>query len=261
VVALTIAGSDSGGGAGIQADLKTFQAFGVWGTSAITAVTAQNTLGVHESQVLPASLVRAQIDAVATDIGVGAAKTGMLGSAAVIRAVVEAVADHGLGILVVDPVIVTSHGDLLLEPDALAVLRDRLVPVCTLVTPNIPEAEALTGRKLTGVDGMPDLAAAIGALGAPAVLLKGGHLDGPRSPDLLWAAGMVEWLDGPRLAGRNTHGTGCTLSAAICAQLALGSPLRRACTEGKRFVAAAIGAGLPLGHGVGPVNPGRAPAP
>jgi len=195
------------------------------------------------------------------DIGVGAAKTGMLGSAAVIQAVVAAVADHAFPVLVVDPVIVTSHGDLLLEPDALAVLRDQLLPACTLVTPNIPEAEALAGRTLTGVDDMPNLAAAIGALGARAVLLKGGHLDGPRSPDLLWAGGMVEWLDGPRLAGRNTHGTGCTLSAAICAQLALGSPLRGACAEAKRFVADAIATGLPLGHGVGPVNPGRRPAP
>lgn len=260
-VALTIAGSDSGGGAGIQADLKTFQAFGVWGTSALTGVTAQNTLGVHESLVLPASLVRAQIDAVATDIGVGAVKTGMLGSAAVIRVVVGAIADHGLSDLVVDPVIVTSHGDLLLEVDALSVLRERLLPLCALVTPNIPEAEALVGRKLEGVDDMPELAAAVGACGARAVLLKGGHLEAPRSPDLLWADGMVEWLDGPRLPGRNTHGTGCTLSAAICAQLALGIPLRRACREAKRFVAAAIDAGLPLGHGVGPVNPGAAGRP
>jgi hydroxymethylpyrimidine/phosphomethylpyrimidine kinase len=260
-VALTIAGSDSGGGAGIQADLKTFQAFGVWGTSAITAVTAQNTLGVQQSQVLPAALVRAQIDAVAGDIGVAAAKTGMLGSAEVILAVVAAVAENEIAPLVVDPVIVTSHGDLLLEPDALAVLRDRLLPVCALVTPNLPEAEALVGRKLNGVDDMPELAAAVGALGARAVLLKGGHLEGARSPDLLWTGGMVEWLDGPRLAGRNTHGTGCTLSAAVCAELALGSPLRRACVQGKAFVSAAISAGLPLGHGVGPVNPGGAPRP
>jgi hydroxymethylpyrimidine/phosphomethylpyrimidine kinase len=198
VVALTIAGSDSGGGAGIQADLKTFQAFGVWGTSAITAVTAQNTLGVHQSQILPASLVRAQIDAVASDIGVGAAKTGMLGSAAVIQAVVAAVADHEITSLVVDPVIVTSHGDLLLEPDALAVLRDRLLPVCALVTPNVPEAEALAGRKLSGLDDMPDLASAIGALGPQAVLLKGGHLDGARSPDLLWTG---EWSSGSTAPG------------------------------------------------------------
>jgi hydroxymethylpyrimidine/phosphomethylpyrimidine kinase len=259
VVALTIAGSDSGGGAGIQADLKTFEAFGVWGTSAVTAVTAQNTLGVHDSLVLPAALVRAQIDAVVGDLGAAAVKTGMLGSAAVIAAVASAVADHGLAPLVVDPVLVTSHGDLLLEADAMGVLRQLLLPLATLVTPNIPEAEALLSRPIGGVDAMAEAAAELASLGPAAVLLKGGHLGGDRSPDLLWWDGCEHWFDGPRLPGRHTHGTGCTLSAAICAHLATGGTLAEGCARAKAFVAGAIAAGLDVGHGVGPVNPGWRP--
>lgn len=253
---LTIASSDSGGGAGIQADLKTFAAFGVWGTSAITAVTAQNTLGVHDSLVLPAALVRAQIDAVISDLGAAAVKTGMLGSAAVIEAVAGAVADHGVARLVVDPVLVTSHGDLLLEADALAVLRRVLLPLATLVTPNIPEAEALLSRPIGGADAMIEAAAELASLGSAAVLLKGGHLGGDRSPDLLWCDGRELWLDGPRLPGRHTHGTGCTLSAAICAHLATGGTLAEGCARAKAFVSEAIATGLDIGHGVGPVNPG-----
>lgn len=255
-VALTIAGSDSGGGAGIQADLKTFEAYGVWGTSALTGITAQNTIGVHQSLVLPAWLVRAQIDAVVSDMGVTAAKTGMLGSAAVIEAVAAAVADHGLTLLVVDPVLVTSHGDLLLEPDALDVLRRVLLPLATLVTPNLPEAEALLSRPISGVDAMADAAAELASLGAAAVLLKGGHLGGGRSPDLLWRDGREEWLDGPRLPGRHTHGTGCALSAAICAHLATGGSLAEGCALAKDFVAGAIAAGVDVGRGVGPIDPG-----
>jgi hydroxymethylpyrimidine/phosphomethylpyrimidine kinase len=256
MVALTIAGSDSGGGAGIQADLKTFESFGVWGTSAVTGVTAQNTLGVHDALVLPARLVRAQIDAVAADLGVAAAKTGMLGSGAVIEAVAGAVAEHDLGPLVVDPVLVTSHGELLLERDAVAVLRRLLLPLADLVTPNLPEAEALLSRPIRSRGAMAEAAAELAALGPGAVLLKGGHLGGDRSPDLLWDHGAVEWLDAPRLGGRNTHGTGCALSAAICAQLATGAALPAACRRAKEFVAGAIAAGPDVGHGVGPVNPG-----
>jgi hydroxymethylpyrimidine/phosphomethylpyrimidine kinase len=255
-VALTIAGSDSGGGAGIQADLKTFEAFGVWGTSALTGVTAQNTEGVHASLVLPAALVRAQIDAVVNDLGVGAAKTGMLGSAAVIDAVVQAVTDHGLTPLVVDPVLVTSHGELLMEPDGIAVLRCALLPLATLITPNLPEAETLLSRPIAGVEAMAEAAAELADLGPAAVLLKGGHLGGVRSPDLLWQDGHGVWLDGPRLPGRHTHGTGCTLSAAICAQLARGGELAGACASAKQFVAGAIAAGMDVGHGIGPVDPG-----
>jgi hydroxymethylpyrimidine/phosphomethylpyrimidine kinase len=256
IVALTIAGSDSGGGAGIQADLKTFEAFGVWGTSALTGVTAQNTVGVHDALVLPPALVRAQIDAVVTDLGVGATKTGMLGSAPVVEAVVAAVADHYLAPLVVDPVLVTSHGELLLEADAVGVLRRTLLPLATLLTPNLPEAEALLGRPVPGEADMPEAAEELAALGPGAVLLKGGHLDCDRAPDLLWLDGRGEWLDGPRIPGRHTHGTGCTLSAAICAQLAAGIGLRAACVEAKRFVAGAIATGVEVGRGVGPVDPG-----
>jgi hydroxymethylpyrimidine kinase/phosphomethylpyrimidine kinase len=255
-VALTIAGSDSGGGAGIQADLKTFEAFGVWGTSAITGVTAQNTLGVHDSLVLPASLVRAQIDAVADDIGVSAAKTGMLGTAEVIVEVARAAAEHRFPWLVVDPVLVTSHGELLLEEGAVEVLLEELVPRCTILTPNIPESEALLGHPVVGTSGMADAASELAAAGAPAVLVKGGHLDSTESPDVLFVDGSIEWIPATRVEGRHTHGTGCTLSAAICAGLASGDSLRDSCTRAKAFVTEAIRAGADVGSGVGPVNPG-----
>ena len=255
-VALTIAGSDSGGGAGIQADLKTFEAFGVWGTTAVTGVTAQNTLGVQDSLVLPASLVRAQIDAVAYDIGVSAAKTGMLGTAEVIVAVAEAVEEYRFPWLVVDPVLVTSHGDLLLEEGAVKVLLEQLVPRCSLLTPNIPEAEALLGHPVEGTGGMAAAAEELVALGAPAVLLKGGHFRSDESPDVLCRAGAIDWLPGARVEGRHTHGTGCTLSAAICAGLASGESLVDSCRAAKAFVTEAIRAGVDVGSGVGPVNPG-----
>jgi hydroxymethylpyrimidine/phosphomethylpyrimidine kinase len=255
-VALTIAGSDSGGGAGIQADLKTFEAFGVWGTSALTGVTAQNTLGVQDAFVLPAHLVRAQIDAVADDIGVAAAKTGMLGSSEIIKTVAEAITDHHLGPLVVDPVLVTSHGDLLLERAAVGVLRAVLLPHATVLTPNLPEAEALLAHPIHSEEAMAAAAAELAALGPLAVLVKGGHLGGDQSPDVLWHGGRLEWLVGPRLPTRHTHGTGCTLSAAICAQLARGDSIPDACRRAKEFVAGAITAGRQVGRGVGPVNPG-----
>ena len=255
-VALTIAGSDSGGGAGIQADLKTFEAIGVWGTCALTGVTAQNTVGVQDALVLPAGLVRAQIDSVVSDIGVAAAKTGMLGSAAVIEVVAAAAADHGLRQLVVDPVLVTSTGDLLLEDGAIGVLRSVLLPLAAVVTPNIPEAAALLGHPVEGMAGMEAAAAELAADGPSAVLIKGGHAGGDRSPDVLWRDGRAEWFEGVRLAGRYSHGTGCTLSAAICAQLAAGVELGAACAAAKVFVAGAIAQGLDVGHGVGPVNPG-----
>lgn len=255
-VALTIAGSDSGGGAGIQADLKTFEAFGVWGTSALTGVTAQNTVGVHDSLVLPPSLVRSQIDAVVDDIGIAAAKTGMLGTAEVIMAVARAATDHRFPWLVVDPVLVTSHGELLLEEGAVKVLLEELIPVCSLVTPNIPEAEALLGHPVDGPDGMAEAAEELAAAGAPAVLLKGGHLRSDDSPDALYSGGRLEWLTAPRVVSRHTHGTGCTLSAAICAGLAAGASLTGACTRAKDFVTGSIKAGVDVGAGVGPVNPG-----
>ena len=255
-VALTVAGSDSGGGAGIQADLKTFEALGVWGTCALTGVTAQNTVGVHDALVLPPSLVRSQIDAVVDDIGVSAVKTGMLGTAEVIRAVARSAVEHRFAWLVVDPVLVTSHGELLLEQKAVKVLLEELIPLCSIVTPNIPEAEALLGHPVDGTDGMAEAAEELAAAGATAVLLKGGHLGTAVSPDVLYSGGRLEWVTAPRLDSRSTHGTGCTLSAAVCAGLAKGKSLQRSCVEAKDFVTESIRAGLDIGAGVGPVNPG-----
>ena len=255
-VALTIAGSDSGGGAGIQADLKTFEALQVWGASAITGVTAQNTLGVQDAVVLEPSLVEAQIDSVAVDLGVSAAKTGMLGNAGVIRAVARAVARHEISPLVVDPVLVTSHGETLLEKTAVEVMCDLLLPICAVVTPNLPEAEAILGHPVEGLEGMASAAEEMAGLGARAVLVKGGHMEGADSTDVLWLDGQIRMLEAPRIPGRNTHGTGCTLSAAICALLARRENILDACTSAKEFVTAAIVAGPDLGAGVGPVNPG-----
>ncbi len=255
-VALTIAGSDSGGGAGIQADLKTFEALGVWGASAVTGVTAQNTLGVQDAVVLEPSLVEAQIDSVAMDLGVSAAKTGMLGNARVIQAVARAVARHEISPLVVDPVLVTSHGETLLEKTAVEVLCDLLLPMCAVVTPNLPEAEAILGHPVEGLEGMVSAAEEIAGLGARAVLVKGGHMEGADSTDVLWLDGQIRMLEAARISRRNTHGTGCTLSAAICALLARGENVLDACESAKEFVTAAIVAGLDIGAGVGPVNPG-----
>ena len=255
-VALTIAGSDSGGGAGIQADLKTFEAHGVWGTSAIVAVTAQNTLGVQAFDTLSPDLVRQQIDSVAGDIGIDAAKTGMLATAELVGAVAGALSDAGAPPLVVDPVFVSKHGDTLLADDAVGALRDLLLPLATVVTPNLPEAAALTGVDIGDRAGMEAAAEVLATAGARVVLVKGGHLPGDESPDLVWEDGRGRWLEGVRLPGRHTHGTGCVLSAAITAELARGMEPADACVAGKRFVERAIAAGVELGAGVGPVNPG-----
>lgn len=255
--ALTIAGSDSGGGAGIQADLKTFAAHGVWGLCAVTAVTAQNTIGVQAAATLSPGLVRAQIASVATDIGVDATKTGMLGGAEVVAAVAEVVRELGLRPLVVDPVAVASSGALLLDAGGLEALRSELIPLADLVTPNLAEAASLTGSgPIRDRRAMDAVAQELLALGARAVLLKGGHLAGPQSPDLLvMETGESRWLEGKRLPGRHTHGTGCVLSAAVTAQLAKGGALDQAVVTAKAFVTQAIAAGLELGAGVGPVNP------
>jgi hydroxymethylpyrimidine/phosphomethylpyrimidine kinase len=256
-VALTIAGSDSGGGAGIVADLKTFEAHGVWGTCAIVAVTAQNTLGVQAFDALGPALVRRQIQSVATDIGVDAAKTGMLASAELVSAVAGAVRDFGVGRLVVDPVFVSKHGDTLLADDAVGALRDELLPLAAVVTPNLPEASALVGFPITDRAGMVEAARALAASGAAVVLVKGGHLGGEDSPDLVLAAESEPvWLEGRRIAGRHTHGTGCVLSAALTAELARGMDPADACVAAKRFIERAIAAGVDLGAGIGPVNPG-----
>lgn len=238
--ALTIAGSDSWGGAGIQADLRTFAAFGVWGSAAVTAVTAQNHRGVLAAQLVDPELVEAQIEAVAETGAVRAVKTGMLGDARVIEAVAVALERHRLGPLVVDPVQAASQGGSLLDPSAIPVLVKRLLPMCVLVTPNLPEAEALLGTSISDRAEMPAAAAALASLGPRAVLLKGGHLAGEESPDLLWHDGGATWLEGERLPAAHSHGTGCTLSAAVTAQLARGESLPEACRSAKQYVRLAL---------------------
>jgi hydroxymethylpyrimidine/phosphomethylpyrimidine kinase len=254
--ALTIAGSDSGGGAGIQADLKTFSALGVYGMTAITAVTVQNTQGVAGYEPVAADVVAAQIRAVATDIGVDGAKTGMLANADIVEAVADAVAEVGLPNLVVDPVSVSKHGHALLAPDAVGALRRRILPLATLVTPNLPEASVLAGREVGSRDDMLRAAEALLTTGAGAVLVKGGHLDdgGSEAADLFQDATRSEWLTAERLDTPHTHGTGCTLAAAIAAHLALGSELFEAARAGKAFVTEAIRHALAIGGGIGPVD-------
>lgn len=256
-VALTIAGSDSSGGAGIAADLKTFEAFGVWGAAAVTAVTAQNTRGVEAALVLPPALVRAQIDAVTSDLTVDAAKTGMLGSAQVVRAVSDGVRTAGIARLVVDPVLVTKHGDRLLDADALWPLRNELLPLATVITPNLAEAGALSGIEVRNRDGMIAAAEELRRLGPTVIVVTGGHLpDQAQSPDLIWSDDGPQWLEGRRIAAVHTHGTGCVFSAAIAAELARGRDPIEASRTAKRFVTGAIEASLGLGRGVGPVDPG-----
>jgi len=252
--ALTVAGSDSGGGAGIQADLKTFQELGVFGMTALTAVTAENTLGVSGVWPLPPEAVVKQIEAVATDIGVDAAKTGMLFDSAIIEAVAEAVRRFAIDKLVVDPVMVAKGGAPLLKEDAIETLRRRLLPHALLVTPNIPEAEVLTGMTIRTRADMEKAARAIVAMGAKAVVVKGGHSDGETADDLFYDRTRVEVLSAPRVATRNTHGTGCTFSAAVTAALAKGEDLLSAVRTGKAFITAAIREALDIGGGHGPTN-------
>jgi hydroxymethylpyrimidine/phosphomethylpyrimidine kinase len=254
-VALSIAGSDSGGGAGIQADLNTFGALGVFGTTAITAVTVQNTLGVSGFVELPPESVAAQIRAVVEDIGVDAAKTGMLASAHVVEAVADAVEWGGVPSLVVDPVFVSKHGHRLLTEDAIVSMRTRILPIATLVTPNLPEAAGLTDLEVATPDDMQRAGERLLELGANAAVVKGGHLEGRGSDDLFVDGGRTEWLRGERLATRNTHGTGCVLSAAIAAHLARGEDLLDAVRAGKRFVTEAIRHAIAIGEGIGPVDP------
>jgi hydroxymethylpyrimidine/phosphomethylpyrimidine kinase len=252
--ALTIAGSDSGGGAGIQADLKTFSALGVYGMTAITAVTVQNTKGVAGFEELSPATVADQIRAVAVDIGVDAAKTGMLASAPIVEAVADAVAETRLPNVVVDPVFVSKHGHLLLAEDAVEALRRLILPLATLVTPNLPEAAGLSGFDVETRDDMRRAAAAIVELGPQAVLVKGGHLEGVRATDLFADGAGETWIDAERIDTPHTHGTGCTLSSAITAHLARGASLPAAVREGKTFVTEAIRHALPLGDGIGPVD-------
>jgi hydroxymethylpyrimidine/phosphomethylpyrimidine kinase len=252
--ALTIAGSDSGGGAGIQADLKTFAAFGVYGTSAITAVTAQNTMGVTGVHLVPAEMVTAQIEAVAGDLGCHAVKTGMLASAAIVEAVAAAVEALELPDLVVDPVMVAKSGDRLLDDEAVVAVRGTLLRLARVVTPNIPEAEALAELPIASVEDARRAAMRIRALGPRAVVVKGGHLPGDEVVDVLLDDDGFTELRGPRIAGPHTHGTGCTFAAAVAAQLALGAPLAEAVAVAKAYVAGAMAAGVPLGRGHRPLD-------
>ena len=252
--ALTIAGSDSGGGAGIQADLKTFAAHRVYGTSAITAVTAQNTLGVRSWQAMPVELVTAQIEAVVEDIGAEAVKIGMLANADIVRAVANAIDRFELPHVVLDPVMIAKGGDRLLEEDAVRELRTTLLPRAQVVTPNIPEAEVLAGCPIRSVDDMRHAASRIQQLGPRVVLVKGGHAEGPESVDIgCTADGMFE-LRGPRISTRHTHGTGCTLSSAIAANLANGLAAGDALREARQYLEGAIRHAPQIGKGHGPLN-------
>jgi hydroxymethylpyrimidine/phosphomethylpyrimidine kinase len=260
---LSIAGSDSGGGAGIQADLKTASALGCYGMTAITAITAQNTRGVRAIHALPPELLAQQIDAVAEDIGVDAVKIGMLHNAEVVRVVAEAIRQHRFEQVVLDPVMVASSGDRLIAEDTLHVLVHELFPLVTVVTPNLDEAGWLLGRKLGDADELEAAVRELQALGAPAVLLKGGHLAGSDVIDLLLDGTSLERWQASRIASRNTHGTGCTLSTAIACRLALGLPLKQAVMQARAYVRGALlsGADVHLGEGHGPLNHGFAPLP
>jgi hydroxymethylpyrimidine/phosphomethylpyrimidine kinase len=252
--ALTIAGSDSGGGAGLQADLKTFLACRVHGMSAITAVTVQNSLGVTGFYELPPHAVAEQIESVVSDIGVGAAKTGMLASAPIMAAVAESVRRLGVAPFVVDPVAASQHGDPLLRPDAIEALRELIVPLATLVTPNLGEAALLTGREVRTRADMADAARALHALGPDWVLVKGGHLASGDAVDLLFDGSDSVELAAPRFPTTHTHGSGDTLAAAITAGLARGLGMIDAVREAKRFITGAVAGSFPLGAGRGPVG-------
>lgn len=253
--ALTIAGSDSSGGAGIQADLKTFSALGVYGATALTAITAQNTREVRRVYELPPGLVRAQIEAVIEDLGVDAAKTGMLYSSSIIEVVAEAVERYGFP-LIVDPVVKAKSGVSLLKTEALESLKRRLLPRAVLVTPNREEAEILSGMKISNLAEAEEAARRISAeTGVKAVLVKGGHLEGLESVDILYFEGGLKRFRGERVESPALHGSGCSFSAAITAWMARGSPLPEAVSRAKEFIALAIRFGLKLGGGVGPVNP------
>ena len=252
-IALTIAGSDSGGGAGIQADLKTFHQLGVFGTSAITAITAQNTIGVSDWEPVSTRILRAQIQAVASDLPPAAFKTGMLGSAEIIEAISEEIRAFGLRNYVLDPVMVATSGDMLIEPDAVDAIKSRLMPLADLVTPNADEAAVLSGHRVETPQEMRKAAVAIRDFGARAVLIKGGHIPGDEVIDLLYDGTFTEFTH-PRIGTESTHGTGCTLSAAIAAHLALGQSMPDAVRLAADFVHEAIATAPRLGSGHGPLN-------
>jgi hydroxymethylpyrimidine/phosphomethylpyrimidine kinase len=252
--ALTIAGSDSGGGAGIQADLKTFAAHGVYGASAITAVTAQNTVGVSTWSAISVDLVVAQIEAVVSDIGADAVKTGMLPNAAVVAAVAETATRLSLKRLVVDPVMIAKSGDRLIDDDAVDAFKAALLPVTFLLTPNIPEAEVLSGIQIQDAESRREVARRLVALGASAVVIKGGHLPSDDIVDLLYDGNRFQEFRAERVTGRSTHGTGCTFAAAMAAHLALGHEIEDAIPEVQRYIAGAIRSAPTLGRGHGPMD-------
>ncbi len=259
---LSIAGSDSGGGAGIQADLKTFSALGCFGMTAITAITAQNTQGVRAIHGVPPEVLRAQIDAVVEDIGVDAVKIGMLATPDIVRVVADAIARHALPHVVLDPVMVATSGDALIEHETIAALVRELFPLAQVITPNLDEAALLLGRPIDTIDALEHAADDLLALGARAVLLKGGHLSGDWVVDLLaLPGGEHHRLESARIVTNNGHGTGCTLSSAIVAHLALGEPLVQAVRSARAYIVGAIeaGAAVVTGHGHGPLNHGYAP--
>src|SRR5579863_3403363 len=251
-VALTIAGSDPSGGAGIQADLKTFHQLGVYGESVITLITVQNTVSLEWVECLPAVLVLHQLRAVLDDIPPSAAKTGALGNRAIVEAVARAAADFRFP-LVVDPVLVSQHGRALADDDALLAMRDQLIPQASLLTPNLAEAEALTGLEVKNIAGMRKAAGRLHVMGAKAVLVKGGHLDGD-AVDLFFTTGLTREFRAARIPTRHTHGTGCMFSAAITAELARGAMLEQAIEHAKSFVTEAIRSAPGLGRGSGPLN-------
>jgi hydroxymethylpyrimidine/phosphomethylpyrimidine kinase len=251
---LTIAGSDSGGGAGIQADLKTFAALGVFGMSAITAVTAQNTLGVTRVLALPPVMVKAQIDAVVTDIGADAFKTGMLANRAIIRAVASKIREYECERVVVDPVMVAASGARLLEEDAVETYKRELFPLATVVTPNVPEAEALTGLQIRSERDQKEAARAMKRLGPRYVVVKGGHLNGEESVDLLFDGRTFKEFRAERIATKNTHGTGCTFASAVACGLARRLPVEDSVAAAKEYVTSAIRASFAVGRGHGPLN-------
>jgi hydroxymethylpyrimidine/phosphomethylpyrimidine kinase len=254
---LIIAGSDSSGGAGIQADIKTAQAFGVYAQTAITAITIQNTMGVTGAHIVPPDVVRGQIIACLTDIGADAIKTGMLGSAEMVAMIADTLAQHAAGIpLVVDPVMVAKGGSPLLDADAVTVMKKRLFPLAKLLTPNLPEAEALTGIYPSSEHPLRNAAMVFKMLGAQAVLFKGGHGDGPVLRDTLWQGSDFTPFDAPRQETQNTHGTGCTLATAIACGLAQGSTLVEATARAHAYVQNAIRTAPGLGQGNGPLNHG-----
>ncbi len=251
--AMTIAGSDSGGGAGIQADLKTFAALGVYGTSVITAVTAQNTLSVDGITEIPSEMVANQIDTVMCDIGTDAVKTGMLANSGIIKAVAERIEALETPNVVVDPVMVAKSGDRLLREEAIDAYRSRLLPLALVVTPNIPEAEALTDVTIESDEDAFRAARVITGMGARWVVIKGGHRDGPVK-DILCSDEEVHEFVSERIQSKNTHGTGCTFASAIAAHLARGSSVEDSVSHAKRYVSAAIEAAYPVGRGHGPLN-------